>query len=72
VGDDWADLPVMRRVGLPIAVANAVKEVKKVARWVTSKEGGHGAVREVIEALLEARGEMTAALERYLATRDGP
>ena len=70
VGDDWADLPVMRRVGLPIAVANAVKEVKKVARWVTSKAGGHGAVREVVEALLEARGEMPAALERYLATRD--
>jgi 3-deoxy-D-manno-octulosonate 8-phosphate phosphatase (KDO 8-P phosphatase) len=72
VGDDWADLPVMRRVGLPIAVANAVKEVKKVARWVTSRPGGHGAVREVVEALLEARGEMEAALDRYLSTRDTP
>jgi 3-deoxy-D-manno-octulosonate 8-phosphate phosphatase (KDO 8-P phosphatase) len=71
VGDDWADLPVMTRVGLPIAVANAVKEVKRIARWVTNRPGGHGAVREVVEALLEARGEMDAALDRYLHPRGG-
>ena len=67
VGDDLADLPVLRRVGLPIAVANAVAEVKAVARYVTRAPGGHGAVREVIELLLKARGEWDDILERYFA-----
>jgi 3-deoxy-D-manno-octulosonate 8-phosphate phosphatase (KDO 8-P phosphatase) len=65
VGDDLADLMVLRRVGLPIAVANAVAEVKEVAAYVTRASGGHGAVREVVEALLRARGEWTDILERY-------
>jgi 3-deoxy-D-manno-octulosonate 8-phosphate phosphatase (KDO 8-P phosphatase) len=65
VGDDVADLPVLRRVGLPIAVANAVADVKAVAAYVTRAPGGHGAVREVIELLLRARGEWPAILERY-------
>ncbi|MGE0442967.1 MAG: KdsC family phosphatase [Gemmatimonadales bacterium] len=69
VGDDLADLPVMARAGLPIAVANAVPEIKAVARWTTSRSGGHGAVREVIEALLAARGEWDAAVARYRAER---
>jgi 3-deoxy-D-manno-octulosonate 8-phosphate phosphatase (KDO 8-P phosphatase) len=67
VGDDLADLPILRRVGLPIAVANAVAEVKQVAAYVTQAEGGHGAVREVVEALLHARGEWADILERYFA-----
>ncbi|HXE57439.1 MAG TPA: HAD hydrolase family protein [Gemmatimonadales bacterium] len=70
VGDDLADLPVLERVGLPIAVANAVPEVKRAARFVTGASGGHGAVREVIEALLKARGEWEEALRRYLRQRD--
>jgi 3-deoxy-D-manno-octulosonate 8-phosphate phosphatase (KDO 8-P phosphatase) len=65
VADDLADLMIMRRVGLPIAVANAVAEVKAVARHVTQAAGGHGAVREVIETLLRARGEWEGILERY-------
>jgi 3-deoxy-D-manno-octulosonate 8-phosphate phosphatase (KDO 8-P phosphatase) len=65
VGDDLADLPILRRVGLPIAVANAVTEVKEVAAYVTEAPGGHGAVREVVEQLLRARGEWTTILERY-------
>jgi 3-deoxy-D-manno-octulosonate 8-phosphate phosphatase (KDO 8-P phosphatase) len=65
VGDDLADLPVLRKVGLPIAVANAVSEVKAVAAHVTLAAGGHGAVREVIEALLRARGEWADTLARY-------
>lgn len=65
VGDDLADLMVMRRVGLPIAVANAVSEVKAVAAYVTRAEGGRGAVREVVEELLRARGEWPGILERY-------
>ncbi len=55
----------MRRVGLPIAVANAVAEVKAVAQYVTRAPGGHGAVREVVETLLRARGEWAGILERY-------
>jgi len=65
VGDDLADLPVLQKVGLPIAVANAVSEVKAVAAHVTEAAGGHGAVREVIEALLRARGEWADTLARY-------
>ena len=67
VGDDLADLQVLRRVGLPIAVANAVAEVKAVAAYVTTAAGGHGAVREAVEALLRARGEWPELLERYFA-----
>jgi 3-deoxy-D-manno-octulosonate 8-phosphate phosphatase (KDO 8-P phosphatase) len=68
VGDYLADLPVLKRVGLPIAVANAVAEVKAVAAYVTRASGGHGAVREVIELLLRARGEWAGILERYFAS----
>jgi 3-deoxy-D-manno-octulosonate 8-phosphate phosphatase (KDO 8-P phosphatase) len=71
VGDDLADLPVFRRVGLPIAVANAVREVREAAAWVTTRPGGHGAVREVIEALLQARGQWEAGVRRYVEERDG-
>jgi 3-deoxy-D-manno-octulosonate 8-phosphate phosphatase (KDO 8-P phosphatase) len=67
VGDDLADLQVMRRVGLPIAVANAVAEIKAVARFVTRAPGGHGAVREAVEALLKARGVWSELLERYFS-----
>ncbi|MGH7512309.1 MAG: KdsC family phosphatase [Gemmatimonadales bacterium] len=65
VGDDLADLPVLRRVGLPVAVANAVEEVRAVAKYVTRAPGGHGAVREVVEVLLKASGRWPELLERY-------
>lgn len=65
VGDDLADLQVLGRVGLPIAVANGVAEVKAAATHVTSAAGGHGAVREVVETLLKARGVWPELLERY-------
>lgn len=64
-GDDLADLQVLHRVGLPIAVPNAVAEVRALARFVTRAPGGHGAVREIVEALLKARGEWAGMLERY-------
>jgi 3-deoxy-D-manno-octulosonate 8-phosphate phosphatase (KDO 8-P phosphatase) len=67
VGDDLADLPILRRVGLPIAVANAVTEVKQIAAYITRAQGGHGAVREVVETLLRARGEWPEILERYFS-----
>lgn len=70
IGDDLADLGVMERVGLPIAVANAVDEIKAVAAWTTTKSGGNGAVREAVEALLQARGEWDAAITRFRAARE--
>lgn len=63
MGDDLPDLPLMRKVGLSIAVADAHEIVLKNADWITSAAGGCGAVREVCEALLTARGiweKMTA------------
>jgi YrbI family 3-deoxy-D-manno-octulosonate 8-phosphate phosphatase len=55
VGDDVNDLPPMGRVGLPVAVADAVAPVRKAAKWVTSRRGGDAAVREVCDAILAAR-----------------
>jgi 3-deoxy-D-manno-octulosonate 8-phosphate phosphatase (KDO 8-P phosphatase) len=56
MGDDLADLPLLRRAGLPVAPADAVPEVRRAARWVSRAAGGQGAVREVLEAILRARG----------------
>jgi len=55
VGDDVNDLPPMGKVGLPVAVADAVPQVRKAAKWITSRRGGEAAVREVCDALLAAR-----------------
>jgi len=57
VGDDLPDLPILDRVGLAIAVANAVPEVKACAHYVTRTSGGSGAVREVVDLLLRAQGK---------------
>lgn len=67
VGDDIPDMPVLQRVALPIAVANARDEVKAVARYVTAARGGHGAVREAIDRLLKSRGEFDTAVARFFA-----
>ncbi len=53
VGDDIVDIPVMKRVGFPVAVKNAVREVKEVAVYITMREGGKGAFREVVELVKE-------------------
>ena len=66
IGDDLPDIPPMRAVGYPIAVANAVAEVKAAACWTTTRSGGQGAVREAIEHLLRADNrwqEVLAAFE---------
>lgn len=55
VGDDLPDLRPMRRCGFPVAVANAVPEVKRAAMYVTRREGGRGAVAEVVELLLRKK-----------------
>ncbi|MGE5759186.1 MAG: KdsC family phosphatase [Gemmatimonadota bacterium] len=68
-GDDLADLPVLRRVALPIAVANAVAEVRAVATYVTAAPGGRGAVREIAEAILKARGAWDGLVRQYLEER---
>ena len=66
VGDDIVDLPVMRRVGLAVAVADAHPAVLKYAHWSTRAPGGHGAAREVCELILEAQGQLDAMMARYL------
>jgi len=65
LGDDLVDLPAMRRVGLACAVGDAVAQVRAAADWVTSAPGGRGAVRELVELLLEAQGLWDEALARY-------
>lgn len=55
MGDDLPDLPVLKRVGLAVAVPNAMDELKKIAHYVTTRRGGAGAVREVIELILKAQ-----------------
>lgn len=65
LGDDWVDLSPMRAVGLPVAVANAMPEVKDVARYVTEKAGGDGAVRELVDLLLDSQGLREAMLARW-------
>lgn len=69
IADDIPDLAVLRRVGLKAAVANATAYVARIADWQSTKEGGHGAAREFCEALLEARGDLDAVVERYVEER---
>lgn len=72
VGDDLPDLPIMRRVGLAVAVANAMPEVLAVADHITEAGGGRGAVREFAAELLHARGQWEQVMQRYLAERGDP
>ena len=66
VGDDVVDLPVMRQVGLAIAVQDAHPLVKKHAHWQTPSSGGRGAARDVCEMLLEAMGKLDEEMAKYL------
>jgi 3-deoxy-D-manno-octulosonate 8-phosphate phosphatase (KDO 8-P phosphatase) len=67
VGDDLPDLPILQRVGLGVAVANAVVEVKRAAHYVTVAKGGEGAIREVVELILKAQGRWKKAIPQALA-----
>jgi 3-deoxy-D-manno-octulosonate 8-phosphate phosphatase (KDO 8-P phosphatase) len=67
VGDDLPDIPVLERVGLAVAVANAAPEVKRAAHFVTSRSGGEGAVREVIELIVKAQGKWAEASQNAKA-----
>jgi 3-deoxy-D-manno-octulosonate 8-phosphate phosphatase (KDO 8-P phosphatase) len=66
VGDEVVDLPHMSRVGLAVAVADAVPEVRAAAHWVTSLPGGRGAVREVCDLLLKARGKWEGIVRPWM------
>ncbi len=65
MGDDIVDLPVMRQVGLSIAVPEAVDEVLEQADYITKKSAGQGAVRETVELILKTQGLWEKATERY-------
>jgi 3-deoxy-D-manno-octulosonate 8-phosphate phosphatase (KDO 8-P phosphatase) len=67
VGDDLPDLPLLKRAGFAVAVANAAPEVKRAAHYVTSHSGGDGAVREVIELIVKAQGKWIEASQNAKA-----
>lgn len=69
VGDDFPDMPIMRKVGLPVAVGNAAPEIREIAKVHLSREGGRGAVREFAELLLKARGEWDKTWNNYVDKR---
>src|SRR5436305_9594646 len=72
VGDDIIDLPVMRRVGLAVAVPNARKEVRDAAHITTDHCGGDGAARDAIEYILRAQCRFDQVLETYLDQTSSP
>ena len=72
VGDDFPDMAVLRLVGMPVAVGNAVPEVKAVCTVHLSKHGGAGAVREFAEVLMKARGDWGTVTDRYVEERSLP
>jgi len=65
IGDDVGDIPVLRRVGLAIAVADAVEETKQASHFVTGQKGGCGAVREVCDLILRAQGRWDEVMRRF-------
>lgn len=65
IGDDWTDLPALKRAGFAACPANAAPEVRAQAHYVARTRGGQGAVREVIELILKAQGRWEEAVERF-------
>ncbi|MBI3252966.1 MAG: HAD hydrolase family protein [Candidatus Omnitrophica bacterium] len=65
IADDLIDLPILSRVGLAVAVPNAVPEVKQIAHYVTERPGGRGAVRELADMILKTQDKWKAVTERY-------
>ena len=70
VGDDVIDLPVMRECGFAVAVADARAQVKAAAHYVTPSKGGHGAARDAVEFILEAKGVLDECIEAYIDERN--
>jgi 3-deoxy-D-manno-octulosonate 8-phosphate phosphatase (KDO 8-P phosphatase) len=67
VGDDLPDLPLLERAGLAVAVGDAVLEVKRAAHYITTVDGGKGAIREVVELILKAQGKWKKAIPQSIA-----
>jgi len=67
VGDDIVDLGVLNRAGVAVAVADAVAEARAAADYITSADGGHGAVREVVELILQAQNKWACILAEHAA-----
>ena len=65
VGDDLVDLCLMQSIGFPVAVFNAAAEIKQAASYITVREGGRGAVREVAELILKSQGKWAEAVAGY-------
>lgn len=72
IGDDFPDVPIMRLAGLPVAVGNAVPEVRSLAKLQLQREGGRGAVREFCEIFLRTRGQWDSSWNRYVELRSNP
>ena len=65
-GDDLNDIPLLRKSGLALAVADAAAETRAHAHYVTSARGGHGAVREIVELILKSQNRWDDAIKKYL------
>lgn len=65
IGDDVVDLPILRRVGFAVATADAVEDIRPYVHYVTNRFGGRGAVREVCDLILKARGDWQAVMGGY-------
>lgn len=65
-GDDWIDLPVLQRCGLAITVPSADREMRERVHWVTTRDGGDGAVREICDLILTAQGHFERLLQEML------
>ena len=70
IGDDLVDLPILLQVGLPIAVGDAIMEVKDVALFITEKAGGKGAVREAMEFIFKAQGKWEKIVESFIKPQE--
>lgn len=66
IGDDLVDVPLMKKVGFAVAPADAEQEVIDVAHYVTRRKGGEGAVREVVNLIMRAKGKWESVTDRYL------
>jgi 3-deoxy-D-manno-octulosonate 8-phosphate phosphatase (KDO 8-P phosphatase) len=69
IGDDLPDLPLLQEVFLPVTVADAPIEIRQACHWVLQQKGGQGAIRELVERLLRAKGCWSSLVSAYLPER---
>jgi 3-deoxy-D-manno-octulosonate 8-phosphate phosphatase (KDO 8-P phosphatase) len=67
MGDDLLDIPILRRVGLSICVANGTEEARRASKYITKKRGGEGAVREAVEMILKGMGKKKKVIASILS-----